>query len=88
MTGLGPKILLIQNWGRAMPKGWFVLRCNASTVRPLVKEWPALGVLVVVVVLACVAPRLGSPVLSVLVAGLTILAPYWLAHPRASYVRA
>ncbi|MCP9213048.1 hypothetical protein NMK44_39200 [Streptomyces sp. NEAU-Y11] len=38
------------------------------------------GVLVVVIVLAIAAPRMPSAALSVLLAGLTVLAPYWLTR--------
>ncbi|MFD7716192.1 hypothetical protein [Streptomyces sp. NPDC059814] len=38
------------------------------------------GVLVVVIVLALAAPRMAPGVLSVLVAGLAVLAPHWLAR--------
>ncbi|MER5301370.1 hypothetical protein ABT039_18110 [Streptomyces lasiicapitis] len=43
-------------------------------------------VLVIVVVLALTAPWVAPGVLTVLVAGLTVLAPYWLA-PGAARAR-
>lgn len=75
-----PESLACTEWGTAMSDGSSVSRCVTSPVRAWGKGRPVFGVLVIVIVLALAAPKVTPGALSVLVAGLAVLAPYWLAR--------